>query len=130
MLSSACVITRATEDYDCVLRAIPNDISALINRAIIAHSTGAADEFEQYSTSALTASKELFDGYIGLLIEGIISLSRGEFPEALEHFKRALRLRPLDADMRLNCGIVKYKLDDFTGALEDFEQARGVVAAG
>jgi tetratricopeptide (TPR) repeat protein len=113
----------ALEDYDDILKAIPNDMNALINRAITAHSMGAADEFAQYSAAALTLSKELSDGYVGFLIEGIISLNKGEFSEALEHFQQALELRPLDVDMRINCGIMKDKLDNFTGALDDFEQA-------
>ncbi|MCR9293892.1 MAG: tetratricopeptide repeat protein [bacterium] len=126
-LSSALEKFGAFETQNKILfeaaKAFPEHPQANLELAMALAASGFPEEAMLYYQRSIDAGPELPEAWVGL---GMSELNRGNLPAATEHFREALRLRPLYADALLNLGIVLYAQQQWDEAREKLLLAKAV----
>lgn len=112
---------QAAEAFDEILRYYPKFDNAYLGRArsrlAMADTTAALADIDK----ALAINSNALNGYI--MRADIAINSHGDFNAVLTDIDKAIKLQPNMAGLYINRAFLRYKTDNYTGAMADYDHA-------
>ena len=110
--------SEAISDYQALVATDPQDEKAYFNLALAQLDL---KDFEN-ALGTLTKSLAIKPDYLDALVaHGLTLYELDRYSEALKSFDQAIKLSPLFGDARLNRGHLRRLMNDFLGAIEDYD---------
>lgn len=117
----------ADSTFDTLIRYYPGFENAYLGRAKLNIAEGDTLKAQADIDKALTINKNALNGYV---MRAGIAISRGkDLDSVLVDMNNAVRLEPRAAGLYINRAYLRYKLDDYFGAMADFDYALGLEPA-
>ena len=113
----------ASKAFDKVLAQSPGNAEALEGQGRLRLQAGDFPRAASLFQSAVASDPGRWRSLNGL---GVIATQGGQFDMALPYFSQALSVKPGNPELLTNRGYARYKLNDPTGAMADFD---GAIAA-
>jgi tetratricopeptide (TPR) repeat protein len=113
----------ARQAFERVLELEPGNVGALLNMGNYYDQRGDIDEAIDYFTRVTEARRDFADGWFNL---GNACLKADKPHKAADCFERAIRYAPEFSSARKNLGVVRERLGDADGALEQYLAAREI----
>ncbi len=104
-------------------RRNPQDVWAWFYEGFCHQESGADAEAVRCYTAAVALAPRGADAYLPYYNRGLAYARLGQYAEAVADFDEALRLRPGDADARVNRGIARTQWGRYAEAEADFDEA-------